>query len=584
VSGTYWLNASVSTTRGGATGIGNYSGSLLPVGQLFQLENAVSNSSIRMQNRSVSVGGFFQADANLRPLVTTITGMGASNINLKMDLYPPNSIGCQPGASWSRNSSSLPLARWLALELWDPTGLNVGSMIGAATDGRVYHLGSTGSVLWSTKLSSQPRLLAVANVSGTQQDVYVATDGGTVYRLDALSGNIVWSASEPAPLGGATSVTSLTADAQRGLVVLNGASSFATILRASDGSLVARAPLQAEEEPVQVAVASDGSVLALSNQRLTRYDSSLAQQATLATMGSVFMAPGHGFVILANESSVSRLNGTTLAQTVTYPYSANAKLGAVGDVTGDGTPDIAVALRDSAGVTVIDGASGAYLWNRQPGLLPVSLESLKNGVWYSIFPKGQNRPPCVMEDRGDGTYQYPRDCKTLDEPVRDAQQNDPISLAMGEGKVVLVYEDTRKTLGMVAYTSDGGIAWSKTVPSDNPPTILQIGRWGALSVLADGLLQGQFEVRSLTDGNPILSSSPTQFTGQVSFLSRVPMGGLFGAHVLVATLSWQGADGSLHQARLSDWFHVVSPQGKARHQPMYTVTILVRQPDDRLGG
>lgn len=138
-------------------------------------------------------------------------------------------------ASWAAGPKDSPLSSW-------PTyGGSLTSANIVAARGLTPATAARMRVSWARKLDGTIFAGPVVGVSGSHRRVVVATEAGTVYALDAVTGKVAWSRPITKPVsacGGTYGVSSTpTIDARNGVVYAIGASGYLTALSFADGSV-----------------------------------------------------------------------------------------------------------------------------------------------------------------------------------------------------------------------------------------------------------------------------------------------------------------------------------------------------------
>lgn len=565
-------------------------------GDLLRLRSSLANSSFAVRERMVPVGGVLQSDADFESVVNELGRMGVADTTLTMELYAPPSRGCEPTATWSRDSRSLALARVRDLALWDPLGAGASDLFLVAEDGQAYRVNAAGSPLWSVPLGAKGVRLLTAEFGpgGTDRRLFVASEDGAVHRLDPVSGALVWSAQAAQGVGTLDGVTSMAAQpgedrllvgTRLGAVVALDASTGARAEDAQPSSGAATAGEAGAVVRVEVSAAA-GVVVghARAVRLLSPIDLSLVAERRVEGTGDVVgFAAAQGRVLVATAQRTLVLTLPDLAEVgAGVPHASAAVLAEAGDATGDGVPDLVVAMKDR-GLVAVSGASGGVAWTRtEEPWVDVMPDDVPFGA---LDPWRATRKGHVCEKVA-ATYQTASVACAWGSR-RD--QSEPLFLRVGAERTYYARVDRGQPV-MAALDRAGGIAAQWALPQ--VPDAMAAGPWppGGEAVAVAGT-EGTVDVHRDQDGRwhePVLRVRPTDFVGRFTFFTPVPGGGFFGTHLLVATLSWTeggsgGADaGTVRQARLFDWFEVVGPDGKPVLEPSYRVVLVVQDRGDPL--
>lgn len=533
-----------------------------------QLQSSVANSTFAVANRIVPVGTDVAVDANLESLMTTASSLGASGVNLTLELYAPPSMGCAPTAAWTWPAGSFPLARADDIAFVHPAA-GSDSFVFASGAGRAYDVLPLGLTAWRAASTSGTSNVATATVGARS---YVLGAGAGVWALDAADGSAAWS--QPG------------ANASRALRVNESSATLLAVgpehvqrLRLSDGAALARldraAILDAQET-------SDGGLLVLNATRVARLDASWSVTAerdvTTLLDGGMGLAPAGLFARDDASGQVLLLDPDSLATRAAFPF-AGALLDAVGDATGDGVPDFVVVAQTGV-IQAFDGARGAVAWTANaldPGAT-LNADFVDDDVYGGrgiqsdcgdelelfsyVLPNANERPSCTSFAVGQ-----------LDLA--------PTSVRVGSGRTAILYGGGDGAGVVRLVGSDGSDAWRRSGVTGSVPSAIALGSWQGTDVVAIGTEEGRVMLVAATTNAQVLTYTPSDVPGAFHFAFHLPLGAFFGSHLVVATLNWTQDDGRpetppVHQAaRLVDWFEVVAPDGTPVTNPTYRVALVV---------
>lgn len=541
-------------------------------GDLLRVQSSLANSTFSVHERKVPVGGLLRSDADFESLVNELGRAGVADTTLTMEMYAPPSRGCAPTATWTRASSSLPLAQARDVAVWDAEGLGVADLFLVADDAQAYRVDRVGSPLWSAPLGGKGLKLLPTAFGPADRRLYAATQEGGLVRLDPLTGAVLWSRAVTGDVATLESVTALAAQPAQGRVLVG--TSLGSLL-AFDAETGERAPagpatMPAAQRVLQVETLASGEVLVAHGEGLRLLGPDLDVRAERAAEGVVGFAVAPERVLLATATAVHDLARADLSVTASMPSAREAALSAAGDATGDGVPDLVVALKD-LGVVAYSGATGTAAWERRGDawLAPVPSEVpfRAEDAWRLLGDPA----PCTAPS---ATYQTAHEACAWD-AGRD--QSEPLLLRVGAARVYFAHVhhgnpyldglDHQGRLVAQAFLSQ-------------VPRVLAPGAWTLDEAVAVAGAEGSIYLYEGTRWEtPALHARPTDFVGRFTFFTPVPGGGFFGSHLLVATLSWS-EQGTTREARLFDWFEVVDPDGKPVLEPSYRVVLVVQDRGD----
>lgn len=544
------LEASVSAYRTQVSQAWSYD--VTPGARLLQLQNGLTNASLQVLDRRAPLGSVVEAEVDVQSLVTTLAGQGVADAALHVGVYAPPSMGCHPTASWRVPASSMPRAEVTALELWDAAP-GVGSAYLGAGDGRAYRVEATGSPLWTREVGARPSALLPLPDGA----LLVGDESGAVHRIDAATGLPAWS-SRVARLA----VTTLAHDAATDRVVAGAFDGRLALLGAGDGAVLASFQGASGMAYSGAAFAPDGAVLAINGSlHVERFDSDLARVAASPAGAYLALAQGPGILLAATATGWVELDAGTLALVARHDSASSVLHASAGDVDGDGAEDLALALEDLT-LVLVDGATrGEASWTPQA---PLSTTRLGPGA--VLGPVGA--ATCALANEASATYRDAPLC-TFHE------RNKPYAVRIQDGRVAYAYAQAGQPH---ACLHDDGLArvWCRGMDPRLVPTRLAVGAFGGGRGVAIATADGTLEVREDAGGNVLLATSPTQAVGRLAIRAPVPMGGFFGAHLLVANVEWTDALGKPHAVGLADWFHVVDVDGTPVNAPVYRVVMVGR--------
>lgn len=585
---TYEVNASIETRMQTITGAANYT--VLPsTADLSGIQSALGNASVHVSQRVAPLGSLVQVDHDVSSLVTKLADQGAGAIKLTTELYTPATKGCGPTKTWSRDASTLPLARLNDLVLYDDAGLGAPSVFLASEDKSAYKLNTLGVTAWSQPDKPQLSAIAAATLPGLGASVFTGSTVGSVSRLDAtLAGEMDWSAALPVSVDPASDpeVREIAYDAGSGrllvrtdqmLVTLD--SSTGTTHGSRDTRIVTNKVRQAEWDV-------DGTVLALTTHHLERLDAN----AGLIEVAGVEEAVGFSVtplgIMVAQGDHVTIYDPTTLVATQPpLTLVGTIALAASGDATGDGIRDLVVAM-DTLTVHVISGQTGTVVATRYSSLPDIG--EFGTGVpdlgpiWMQGDSIGMNAfDPATHDCPDDGglvTLYDLHACVAVYDPNNLVPL--PTDLQARDGRILYSYRlgGVAKT---VAWDDDGAPTLDKQWGIAIMPTSMTMGPWsGGTWAYAVASSDGKVWLFSETTGTPLWTVQPTAMTGKFTFTLRVPMGGFFGSHILVTRVLWEDPVFGEQQVAIPEWFQVVAPDGTAVLSPWYDVSALIELQDD----
>jgi hypothetical protein len=560
-----------STAFGTATGTASYN--VTPAAShLVDLDTSIASSSFHVANRSVRLGSTVTTTGDLQSVMGEVAKNSPTNENLTVDLYSPASLGCHPTASWTWAAGALPLSRITAATVWHsaPDALLLGT-----SDMHVHLIRVAAGVpvtVWSQAVSAAPSQLVVANVGGLAK-VFVG-GAGMVTRIDLATGNVDWTTltdpnllklSYNAPSDSLFVVTSQHVE-RRDL--------------ASGG--VTRAIASGAADAFRDAIESpNGGLYVASTLHVSRFDASWTQDASLP-LGGGALSSGPGGVLAEIEgggaASVERIDPLTWQATPITTLSAVPQRIVSGDATGDASPDLVLA-EEGPIITVVNGAT-LVAWTYSP---PVG--TLYYGQPFSSYdPQHQQLPQqgcsneLELESIGAG-YDNDPDCKMGDAGTVAFTVN---ALAAANGYIEYSFAGDAGTGAVDLLDASGTKVWRRTGSQPSLPSVLILDTWNGEIAGGYGTEDGRaYLYRTAGDNQQVLQASPAGSVGKFSFSFPIPLGALFGTHLIVSTLSWDQTDptshATVHQAaRLADWFEVVDVDGTPVEFPTYRVVAVLQ--------
>ena len=539
-------------------------------GDLLRVQSSLANSTFAVRQRMVPVGGLLQADADFESLVNELGKAGVADTTLTVEMYAPPSRGCAPTATWMRESASMPLARVRDLAVWDAEGLGVSDLFLVADDAQAYRVNRAGSPLWSAPLGGKGLKLLPADFGLGERRLYVATQEGALLRLDPLTGAILWQRQATGDVATLETVTALAAQPTQGRILVGTSAGRLLAFDAATGEPATVGAVQAEGRVVQVETLETGDVLVAHERGLRLLGPDLDVAAERPAEGVVGFAVAPTRILLATATGTSDLSRADLTIAATSPSAQEIVLSAAGDATGDGVPDLVVALKD-LGVVAFSGATGSPAWEHRGDAwlspLPSEMPFRPDDAWRLLG----GAPSCAAAS---ATYQTAHEACAWDAA---REQSEPLLLRVGAERVYVAHVH-RGNPYLDGLDHRGRLVAQAFLP--HVPQAMAAGAWtvgeGVAVAGADGSVDVYEGARWET---PALHARPTDFVGRFTFFTPVPGGGFFGSHLLVATLAWN-EHGATREARLFDWFEVVGPDGKPVLEPSYRVVLVVQDRGD----
>lgn len=544
-------------------------------GDAVSMQNGVANSTFSVEEALVPLGSLVRAEADISSLASFVSTIGATSTTFTADLYSPNTYGCKPIMTWTREIETMPLSAIRALEVWDPTGAATPTIYLTGDDARLYKLDQRGSVLWSRDVTGAGMALATGDFGPFDKGLFVGTKGGQLARYEPSTGAIAWSAILPraawstdkAPNG----VTDIAVDGT-GARVLAATAQGVIELRSASGSLLGRhMTVIPGEAYVQVGIAPNGRMFAVTNtgelDEVT-YDARYGLGTVRAPLGGLHFALGTYGIILHDGINTRILDYATLVGKRTPFTHLPIQLAASGNATGDATEDHILALSDLS-LVVIDGATGTIAWTYAPPTVappatpPVELEP--------FLPSGEED---VCEGPTSGGYTTPVTCDSR----LGTATGTPLALYAGNGRVAYAHKEGGSF--QLSVVSDGEALWMKELSAASKPIVLTMGAWGANDAVATGTDAGLLTAHDQAVGLKLLETEPTEFAGKFTFHFPVPRAGLYGTHTLTGALSWEDSRGETYSARVMDAFEVVDTNGVPNTSPRYKIHFLLEDEGD----
>lgn len=580
------FTATVRTSTMHAESEGTYT-LLADASELVAVKSAATNSSFRVKDHLVHLGGGVRVESNLESLVNTLAKSGTSETTTRIDLYSPLSHGCTPTATWERESSTMPLAGFTSLDVYDETGLgNTPSVYLASEDKHVYRLDAAGALTWSQEVKAVPTAIDAGPTGVVTNAVFVGDATGFLRKLDLTLGTELWAVAIDAGSVGApdNDVLSVILEESNSRVLVMTPTAL-EVRDASTGDLIARRATGGLETTYsQAEWATDGGVYALTNHALYKLTSGLAASTTYYQEESVGFTIAPSTIFLTDQGATIRLDPTTLTTNAPdIAHSLAVGLTASGDATNDATRDHLIALADLS-VLVIDGATSA-ITTTNPPLAEASGVGVGLPTFEPIYactdeygahfenPDGPEIGNCSTTSVN---YQNGQACLSVGNPTNNAPT--PLLLRADSGRILYAY-----AIGgiprLYGWHHEGIAFVDEQLELGHTPRAMWLGDWNLLQrtnlVATSG---GDVTLRDETSGLWLWVKSPTDFIGQFVFNLPIPHGGHYGTHIIVNTLSWTTPTGQDLEAKLFDWFHVTASDGTDPVVPVYTVHLSVRDP------
>lgn len=542
-----------------------------------QTDSAAANSTFSVRDRRAPLGSLARVDADLESVMELLSAQGITDSNLTIDLYAPPNFGCAPTHSWNISGKSLPRPAVRALAFDDILGLGSPDAILGVEDHKLYRVDAQGRAVWVTPLASTAQRIASWDGGATHRSVLAGDDKGTLYAVDAVTGKVSWSrcvaASPCDDLGSlARGVTGIAVDVARDHIVITTADGRLTLLDGSGRVLTQRAAgayafafFLGTGDVVAQNNSASGTLELLS----VANDLSIIQAApgTWLAAAPALSATDEHTVRLVSPVHVVTINDSTFQPVGggTRFTPTRALTAASGDASGDGVPELAIAMEDKS-VWIFDGATGAMHKYDTPLFPPLK----------QVPPISPSRVGAVDTcDPIDGTSNWeaptcrpPPDRDTLEPSTM------PPLLVVGSAGIVDEYE-LRGEARVTVLDSEARAKWDQYVTNGHLPTALASGKWGLADTIGVGYDDGSVEAWPTTADTvaPRQRVSPSTVAGTFTFTFPVPAGGFFGSHLLVANLTWVDASAASHSVRLADWLEVVDRDGVPVAHPTYRAVI-----------
>lgn len=548
------VNASVQDHRRPVTGETAYR--ILPTASdVTSTQNALANSSLRVASRLVPTGTIAEVRADIDSLATQLGALEVTAADVTMELYSPMTLGC-PTRTWETTLDALPAPSMTDVLVWDG-GTGTPSVFAASSDGHVYRIGTGGTTISSFDFAGASAKLAGGSVGLTSR-LFVATNTGIVRSVDPTTMGEDWSYSLDA-LALRAPIDLILLNETRGEILVGTSHGDLVAIDADAGSVEAVFRTQGASVR-QIVQDENGETYALIGSTMHRLDENYAQLASASLTDVIGFGVGPTEVFVAREHTYSRLNKATLASFQTIAIEDGAiVLAAHGDVNADGKNDLIMVDTMSA----IRYVSGENAWLR----------------WFYSFYQPVGFTTKTYNFAGDidltelechptsttGGYTSTVTCGlTVDE-------GGPRLLTWRPGEVAVhLVADGVPYVWVVAPNTAESI-WA----ADGVLGTLALGNWGATAAFAGASAAGVVQVRDTWTQSELATSSPSQRVGEFSYYMHMPLGGFFGAHVVVLTIDWDQG-GKQQYARLIDWFEVTDRSGKPVADPSYRVAIVTQ--------
>jgi len=525
-------------------------------GEFVNLDNAFANASFEARTRKVPVGTLMRADGDLTSLVSKLTELGFES-TLRLDLYSPPSLGCEPTASWEISSAHLPASGIKHTLLWD-AGLPTPSVFAATTDGYVYRIDAAGSPTWAYRAGGKAASLEKMDRGLAGRSLLVMGEDRVVTALRAADGRSLWDAAlPPVRPGEVTEAPRALYDPFRDVVVAYSGKLVQTLSPASGAPIAMQ---EMRDEVVDAVASANGIVVRMrGGYALLGADLATSYEETVDTRGIAASATA---LLLARKDVVEAYDPSTRALLASTELPRDILRTTRGEATGDTVEDLVVVL-DDHDIHVFDGATGAFAWSASPSL------TLASAVPTVVWPPADDigLPGGSSCDVLGGARRY-----GVPSPCNGDATGELRALAAGGRSVVM-----GKWIGAAAVASTSESAavsdWEH-VRHDGAPSALSVGPWLTHTrAVAYGTANGNVVLYG-DDGTVLWESRPSDRAGKFSFYLVVPEGGFYGSHLLVARLQWDQA-GTPQEARLIDWFEVVAADGSPVPRPAYRIALSV---------
>ncbi|HWG91141.1 MAG TPA: hypothetical protein VNZ52_09880 [Candidatus Thermoplasmatota archaeon] len=608
------------------------------------LKAALAKSHLTVSDYEVPIGKSVRVTADFQAVLKELAGKGATQLAYTFKLFsPPSLVTGRPALNFTVAAEDLPFQPIHALALGDVTGDGVPEIAAASGSGNVYlREGMTREELWGSP-DGRPLAVAVARFSGSSLPVVLSGHAsGEVRRHDAVTGaaTVLASAGDHAVTAlhvveAATGVVSrVYAEYQErpdapgvgGFLILDGSGNVEALRRwklvpASDGRNLAVGRFASPE-----GVLTSGAAF-LSMTSLSAFDANGAllwsvdprsadpqQVCTVPRFVLAWEAPGATgtrLVVLlespsAHVTCISTYNPDGVQAGNVISTTAVPKLAFASLTEGLGTPaptPTLVLAGLSGTVALYHWEDGATAWSQRSVHLLVEKESLNPwSVVRNVACQVLGSPPAL-----------PASLRSL--PHQDVVETYQVCLEVSggvESDGLHVDKDRSEPVVTALLATPGFLAVGYTYEAEGRVGIFRYGRGGSytarydlelleatdaagprqLLLLEESPLGGSLILAAGSDGRltaidpesgEVAWSEPVgESLGRFGFNIQVPLGGLFGAHLVVAELSWTNPAGAnppqdldlLKQAaRLVAPFIVVDEQGREVLDPAYTVVL-----------
>lgn len=529
-------------------------------GDVTKLESSLANSSLRVDRRMVPVGEELVVRGQMESVLTTLAQLGVDDADLTIEMYAPPSMGCTPTASTTWSVASLPAAGVEEVLVWDD--LVSPGVIAATEDKRVVRLGADGARSWFQALEAVPTALLRVDygVLGGGSAVVVGDASGRVYRIDADTGNIEWSALLSADPARSSPVVALDYDA-----------ASQRLLAATAGGVLALVAPSGATDATQylsggltsAAFTPAGHVVALRASTASLHSGALVNMTTSDPVGSALGMQVGSLVLIATSNEVIALDPTTLGEVSRALQASLVRVVGGGDATGDGVNDLAFVTADMR-AHVIDGTSGALAyskalddWDQTASALPYGLTSLMPDTDVVCRPVGYETS-------------YGFGCEPR------AAYDTPNALTAAAGRLAVAFSDGAGWRIAQVMDQDGDKLATHALPADYNDVALALGENLDPWLVVGGPDGWVHALRAETTETEDWNARPSDRIGDFQLRFLVPEGGFYGTHLLVARLSWTDANGIEQGANLADWFEAVDTDGKPVTNPAYSIVLVTR--------
>lgn len=536
-------------------------------GLLFDVDSATDGARFEVMTRLAPLNSTVHVAADVESLVSALAEAGVRDVDVVVDLYAPLTSGCAPVQSWRGSTGSMPLGRVNAVDVWNADGLDAIFVTGE--DRKLHRVDALGEPRWSASLDAPGTHLARATAAGVGAVVLVGTQHGSVSAV-LPTGVPLWNASLAAAPGPAAAIVGLASSG--GEVWAASATGRVVALDAATGAILRDA--MASSRAMSAAWLADGTAFLLHDGSVSRV-SSEGDVTSRAGVPGTWMTAAPAGVFVSGDVTTMTLDPADLDHWGTATYGTTVRLGASADANLDGVMDHVLALGDGS-LVVVDGADGSEHHVDAPEVEFQTEQRLPSGGIFS--PSDLVGFDCI--DTGGSDYGGCDDIVVPDLGTLDATARAFTPTLLAGTSAGLVYGWSIEGAPFLElYDASFAVVWQKHLSMRKQVTAAAAGAYGATAdALATGGSDGIVTLWSAPTGKREDDVSVTSFTGRFGLDFRVPAGGFYGTHVVVARIGWQDA-GLAREARLTDWFEVVEENGTVNPLPAYRVVLVVTAPD-----